>query len=245
MTTLAALSDIHGNERALDAVLVDIESRGINDIVNLGDCAYGPFNPTAVLNTLIDRRIRTVSGNDDRILVETARGMPHSRTATFCAQRLNRSHVEWLANLPLTMYVHEGFLFHGLPEDDTRYLLTAVEESTIRQRDPREVEQLLATHRHSLILCGHDHTPRVVILETGNRVINPGSVGCPAYTDDNPREHVVENGSPHARYAIVDTSDNSACAELVTVVYDWDAAAEEAAANGFPDWAVWLRTGRT
>ena len=49
---LAVLSDIHGNVRALDAVLADIAGRGITDIVNLGDCAYGPFDPRPVMNRL-------------------------------------------------------------------------------------------------------------------------------------------------------------------------------------------------
>ena len=34
---LAAISDIHGNSAALDAVLADIARRGIGRVVNLGD----------------------------------------------------------------------------------------------------------------------------------------------------------------------------------------------------------------
>ena len=39
---VAVISDIHGNRRALEAVLDDIDGRGIDRIVNLGDCLYGP-----------------------------------------------------------------------------------------------------------------------------------------------------------------------------------------------------------
>ena len=84
------LSDIHGNIRALDAVLADIEDRGIRNIINLGDCAYGPFDPRSVMNRLLELNLPTVSGNEDRILVEVARSGSHSRTAACCVLRLDR-----------------------------------------------------------------------------------------------------------------------------------------------------------
>ena len=241
---LAVLSDIHGNVRALDAVLANIAGRGITDIVNLGDCAYGPFDPRPVMNRLQELDMPTVSGNEDRILVEEARGVPHSRTATFSATLLDRLHIDWLAALPLTLNVHRAFLFHGIPEDDRQYLLIAVEESGVRPRESKEVEHLLLRQSHPLILCGHDHTPRVLKLDDGQMIVNPGSVGCPAYSDDVPHEHVIENGSPHARYAVVEIGDNIVSTELVSVPYDWEAAAKEAEVNGFPDWSVWIQTGR-
>jgi hypothetical protein len=42
-------------------------------------------------------------------------------------------------------------------------------------------------------------------LTTGALVLNPGSVGWPAYNDDDhPYPHVMEAGTPHARYAVAD-----------------------------------------
>ena len=35
-------------------------------------------------------------------------------------------------------------------------------------------------------------------------VVNPGSVGLPAYTDTEPVKHSMEMGAPHARYAVLD-----------------------------------------
>ena len=37
---LAVLSDIHGNARALRAVIRDLEHRDVDQVVNLGDCLY-------------------------------------------------------------------------------------------------------------------------------------------------------------------------------------------------------------
>lgn len=34
-------------------------------------------------------------------------------------------------------------------------------------------------------------------------MVNPGSVGLPAYTGDVPYHHVMEVGSPHAGYALL------------------------------------------
>jgi predicted phosphodiesterase len=40
---IAAISDIHGNLAALDAVLADIGRRGVDATVNLGDILSGPL----------------------------------------------------------------------------------------------------------------------------------------------------------------------------------------------------------
>jgi len=241
---LAVLSDIHGNVRALDAVMGDIAGREITDIVNLGDCAYGPFDPRPVMNRLLELGLPAVSGNEDRILVETARGIQHSQTAAFCTRLLDRLHIEWLANLPLALSIHGAFLFHGIPEDDNQYLLMAVDESGVHTRDQLDIKRLLTKHSHPLVLCGHDHTPRIVNLAVDRIIVNPGSVGCPAYRDDNPFEHAIETGSPHARYAVLEIRDGDIIAELISVSYDWEAAAQEAKSNGFSDWATWIQTGR-
>ncbi len=41
----AAVSDIHGNRPALDAVVADIAAVGVPDVVNLGDIVSGPLGP--------------------------------------------------------------------------------------------------------------------------------------------------------------------------------------------------------
>ncbi|XXY33244.1 metallophosphoesterase [Sorangium sp. So ce233] len=42
---IAAVSDIHGNLAALEAVLADIARRGADVTVNLGDILSGPLQP--------------------------------------------------------------------------------------------------------------------------------------------------------------------------------------------------------
>jgi len=96
----------------------------------------------------------------------------------------------------------------------------------------------------SLILCGHTHVPRAMQVAAGPLVVNPGSVGLQACDDDQPRPHVIETGSPLARWGIVERRGDSAWSvQLRATPYDWQAAAARAEANGRGDWADALATG--
>jgi hypothetical protein len=56
--------------------------------------------------------------------------------------------------------------------------------------------------------------------------------------------YYVDNGSPHASYAIVeDGGADGWDVRFHRVRYDWEAAAVCAARNGRPEWAYALRTG--
>jgi hypothetical protein len=84
----------------------------------------------------------------------------------------------------------------------------------------------------------------MLYLANGTLLINPGSVGLPAYDDDGVAPHVSESAIPHARYAILD--DDGSMLPNVTfhaVNYDFNASSQRAAANNRPDWAIALRTG--
>lgn len=75
-------------------------------------------------------------------------------------------------------------------------------------------------------------------------IVNPGSVGLPAYDDVHPVAHRVETGSPHARYAVAERQGGIWSTSLIAIPYDWETAARVAQARGRGDWAVALRTGR-
>jgi len=241
---LAVISDIHGNWRALDAVLADHQAQQVTTFVNLGDCVYGPFDPVPVMERLMSLRMQTVSGNEDRVLVEAARGAACSPTVRFTLDRLSPAHLEWLAALPVTLDLPQAFACHGAPNCDTTYLLTRVTENRIGLRSSDAVLRLLEGVAAQVVLCGHDHSARQLQLPGNRWVVNPGSVGCPAYTDETPFPHCIENESPHARYAVAEFSEPSPRIDLVSVPYNWKAAADEAAANGFHEWSNWIRSGR-
>jgi hypothetical protein len=72
-------------------------------------------------------------------------------------------------------------------------------------------------------------------------------VGLPAYDDDHPlpqsSDHRIENGSPDARYEMVEKASGQWRCELISVAYDFHSMAEVADLNGRPDWAHALHTG--
>lgn len=83
-----------------------------------------------------------------------------------------------------------------------------------------EITNRLAGRTEALILCGHTHLPRSVRIG-GQLVVNPGSVGLPAFDDERPHFHKVENGVPDARYAIIERTITGWSASLIAVPYDW------------------------
>ncbi|MFC3713213.1 metallophosphoesterase family protein [Sphingoaurantiacus capsulatus] len=240
---IAVLSDIHGNLLALDAVIADAEARGVDLMVNLGDICSGPLFPSETADRLIALDLPTIAGNHERqvLTLPPDRMGPSDR---FTAEALRLDQRDWLASLPATLRLNDDVLLvHGTPDSDLIYFMETVTSDGLRAATPEEIESRAGGADAAVILCGHTHIPRVANLADGRLVVNPGSVGLPAYDDVHPYPHVVETGSPHARYAIVSDTDGGWAAELLTVDYDWGRAADVATANGRDDWARALRTG--
>lgn len=142
-----------------------------------------------------------------------------SPSAAFAREQLDGVQLDWLAGLPPTaQFDGDVFACHGSPSDDTFYLLEEVVRHGVRRRHPASVRALLDNISAELVLCGHTHLPRVLPLAADKVVANPGSVGCPAYDHDAPRPHVMESGSPHARYALLRRRGDVWEVELRTVV---------------------------
>ena len=242
MSRFAAVADIHGNLPALEAVIADLARRRIDVVVNLGDHVSGPLWPRETARSLMQFAWTHIAGNCDRQVAQT---QPAQLGASdrFAAERLEAEEMAWLRALPPTATPTSGvFLCHGTPDDDTKYLLEVVERSRVRLARPGELRDSLRGVDAQLVLCGHSHVPRVV--RAGKTlVVNPGSVGLPAYEHDDPHPHEMETGAPDARYAILESKEGEWCAELVAVPYSYGDAVRQAERNGREDWAVAIRTG--
>ncbi len=242
---IAVLADTHGNLFALEAVLADLRGQGPDLIVNLGDMFTGPFDPAGSADVQIELGCPTLSGNHERNLFE---GDDASGSVAFARPLLSAAHMEWVGTLPETLRLADGEVFacHGSPAGgDLDYLLEDVESGrAIVASDNAIKSRLAGIGSARLVLCGHTHIPRVV--QVGNvTVVNPGSIGMPAYTDSIPVPHAIETGAPHARYAIVTRAPGGLwSADLRAVAYDWEGAAKQAWANGRPGVAHWTSTGR-
>lgn len=242
---IAAIADVHGNLHALEAVLADIARRGVDVVVNLGDHCSGPLLPVETAERLMALGVPTVGGNCDRRIAD---GSPSTMSPSdrHAAALLADPHVAWLRGLTQTLRLGDDVLLcHGTPESDLTYWLESVDDRGARQATEIEVRDRTEDVHFSLALCGHTHMPRIIRLGDGRTIVNPGSVGLPAFTDEAPSPHVIEAGSPHARYAIVERAGAEWCIEMHAVAYDWEAMARLADENGRDDWAIALRTGRT
>lgn len=231
MDRFAVIADVHGNRWALEAVLEDIAVRGIREIVNAGDHLFGPLDPAGTADLLMSLNLLSVRGNQDRELVDSP--------------DLSLRHREWLAGLPLQLELTPDVLmFHGTPAHDDIYLLESVRDGgVVSLASDEEIAVRVGAAAQTLLLCGHTHIPRIV--RSGGRLIaNPGSVGLQAYADDLPVPHVMETGSPQARFAILERCEDGWRAELAAIDYDFESAALAAQRTGRPDWAWRLRTGR-
>ncbi|PJI55903.1 metallophosphatase family protein [Methylobacterium radiotolerans] len=242
---VAVLADAHGNLLALEAVLADLRTQRPDLVVNLGDLASGPFDPAGSADAQIALGCSTLAGNHERNLLE---GDDASSSVAFARCRLSAAHMAWIGTLPATLRLAGGEIFacHGSPAGgDLDYLLDDVGSGrAILAPENLILPRLTGIGSARLVLCGHTHMPRVV--QVGKvTVVNPGSIGMPAYTDKSPVPHAIETGTPHARYAVITREANGGwSADLRAVVYDWDQAAQQAKANGQPVLARWIATGR-
>jgi len=70
-------------------------------------------------------------------------------------------------------------------------------------------------------------------------------VGLQAYRDDLPVQHVMQTGSPEARYTLLELGQNKNIYKLSheKVTYDVAAAVKLAKLRGRDDWVKALKTG--
>ena len=234
---IAVVSDIHANLPALLAVVADFTRRGVDQVVNLGDSLSGPLLPKETAHYLMAQDWVHLAGNHERqVLHLHANSGPSDQ---YAHSQLSSAEFAWMASLPCVRPLNdEVLLCHGTPTSDITCLLQTADKPAT----PAEIEERLGTVSASLVLCGHSHVPRSV-RSRGTLIVNPGSVGLPAYDDDEPCPHVVETGSPDARYAIVEQRDGNWVADLISVPYPHQPMAELAKLRQRPDWEYALLTG--
>ncbi len=243
MTKIAILSDLHGNMPAIEKVYADIKTRQVERVFCLGDLASGPLWPRETIDFLMQQDWIFIRGNHDRNLVERCPEKLGDSDA-YAFKHLEKKHLDWLSSLYATLEVDDTYLLcHGSPAKDTTYLLETIENGRVRLSTPNEIKPKLNGFHLPILLCGHSHTPRVITLDNGLTIINPGSVGLPAYEDATDGYFVVECGSHHARYAVLENTEIGWKAEIILMPYDFELAAKQAHKNKRPDYEIGLRTG--
>jgi putative phosphoesterase len=206
---VAAISDIHGNLPALEAVLADLDREPVDQIVVVGDTISGPW-PAEVFDVLADAKALVVRGNVDRLALVGGEGSIGDWSARRLADRRSR-----VAAWPLTVELHiEGLgrvLFcHATPTSD--------EPIYTRLTPDTDVVQLFETVDADVVVCGHTHIQYDRTLSGGLRIVNPGSVGMPY------------EGARGAFWALLGPD-----VELRRTEYDVDAAVAAMRKRGAPD----------
>lgn len=244
---IAVLSDIHSNIFALEAVLEDMKSYAIDIQINLGDIFYGPIAPRKTYELLQKNDFITISGNQDRQIFEaTQQEIAQNPTMQYVLNDLGEEPFQWLKSLPATLVLEdEIFLCHGTPYDDLVYLLEETQSGFAVTRHEEKILALLQDVNTPLILCGHSHLPKTVFLaQTGQIVLNAGSVGLQAYCDEEPHIHVIENNCHEASYAILEKTADGWSIKHQRVMYDFEKASFLASQNERYDWEYALKTGK-
>jgi len=212
-------------------------------VVNLGDNLSGPLLPLETAQFLMGQDWVHLAGNHERQILTGAAGQ-WNESDEFTHSQLSPKELAWMASLKPSMpFNREVFLCHATPSSDVEYLLETVEVARVRNATLREVDARLADIDASLILCGHTHVARVMRSSKGQLIVNPGSVGLQAYDALRPYPHIIESGSPDARYAIIEKFANSWVADLITVPYAHMTMARLARDRKRDDWARALANG--
>jgi putative phosphoesterase len=170
---VAAISDIHGNLPALEAVLADIDREDVDQVIVAGDTAHGPW-PAEVVDLISERGARCVRGNADREVIE--RSDRYGPLARWSADRLGERRLAVMQDWPLTFEISVAGLGAVLVCHST-----PLSEDPIYTRITPDAEllSLLESVEADVVVSGHTHMQFDRTLASGLRIVNPGSVGIP------------------------------------------------------------------
>jgi putative phosphoesterase len=173
---VAALYDVHGNLPALEAVLDEVATLGVDTIVVGGDVVAGPF-PRQTFDRLaaLGNRCVYVRGNADREVAQA-----DDEQSRWCRRQLG-GRIDAVAGWPLTATA-DGILFcHATPVSDEEIITRLTPDDAVAR----------AFGDTKVAIVGHTHVQ--FDRRVGNlRLVNAGSVGLPY------------EGTPGARWALVE-----------------------------------------
>ncbi|BAB05578.1 metallophosphoesterase family protein [Halalkalibacterium halodurans] len=224
----AFISDIHGNAQALEAVLTDIESKQVDQIIVLGDICFRGIEPKRSLELVRSLQVPVVKGNADEWVVRGIRKgeVPDSVLEVMRIERewtygkLDESDIDFLKQLPT---VHTFSLsdtwnvlcFHATPTSLFDIVTPTAADHVVK-------EKLMAQNQANLYLYGHIHLPYVRFID-GKIVANLGSVGLPF------------DGVCQASYLLVDGAEEQFSVTIQRVSYDIHSVCEQIEASDYPN----------
>ena len=183
---LALVSDIHGNDLALAAVVAELERLGVEQVVCLGDVAQGGSQPAEVLDRLARLGWPVILGNADAFLLEVDPSSPEPATdeqlerRTWTLGQLSDAQLEQIRAFVPTLDVEVDGLtlraFHGSPRSYDDVVLPETPDGV--------AERLLGGSGVDLLAGGHTHLQWTRYVD-GALYVNPGSVSLAYDRFDN------------------------------------------------------------
>jgi len=194
---LALVSDIHGSDDALAAVVAELDPLGIDRVICLGDAVQGGDQPREVLERLAALGWPVILGNADAFLLEVPTDSPEPLTQGHLDKRewtlaqLEPSHLDQIRSFaPMLDVELDGGLalraFQGSPH--------SYDDVVLPETPDAQVEHLLGGSGVDLLAGGHTHMQWTRYVD-GALYVNPGSVR------DNGAYAVVTGGSVEFRRA--------------------------------------------
>lgn len=231
---IAILSDIHGDTRALEAVIADARALGATEYWLLGDILLpGPGRED--LFDLLDAIPITaaVRGNWDDCVLEALDGeygledpqeIQLLRLTQYLMEGLDPKRIDWLRSLPLVKKKEvNGIRFsltHNLPEKNYG--------GDLRPANRTENFDQLLDDQTDMAIYGHVHKQLLRYGSQGQQILNPGTIGMP-YFDWEP----IQNH--RAQYALIDVEEDGVTnLQFRKVAYDYEGELQDAKDKGLP-----------
>lgn len=210
----AIISDLHSNTEAVTAVLEDIRSQGIEDIVCLGDVVgYGP-EPREVLELTMKAVRVSLMGNHDEAVLKGAQNFnAWAREAIDWTRdeiqtKDGKEGVRWeyLQRMPLRFQTNGLYFVHGSPRQPTiEYIL----REDIFNGAYDKFDDIFASFE-KVLFVGHSHTP--CIINEDLDYVTPGEIDHNYVYKRDKRKVIVNVGSvgqprdndPRSCYAVID-----------------------------------------
>lgn len=182
------LADIHGNAKALKAVLDRLASLQIEELYCVGDLIGIGHESNEVCELLLGKpTIHIVTGNHDEAIVALFKGEEHPKNHAhvyahhlWLMERMEPYYLEQLANLPRTIEKGIGayqFLFthYGLKPGLAAAPIAQSPFSSIVEPTYHNMETLFG-NEYDAVFFGHHH-PRHH-FQSERLYVNPGALGC-------------------------------------------------------------------
>ena len=231
----AILSDIHSNLEALNAVLQEIDSQKVDEIISIGDIVGYNANPNECIDILRKRGIRCLMGNHDM----RACGMeatndfnPIAKDAiVWTKEMLSKENLNFLTSQPRTLFLDEkrAIAIHGSFTSHDVYIfntLNALENFKIMEESHHPLLCFFGHTHVKIAYCSLDsevttsYDDELYISESERYLINPGSVGQP------------RDMNPNASFLIYDTISKKI--RFFKIKYDVVSSAQKILEAGLP-----------